>query len=180
MASIVDYLASDWDERAHKGARRLDLQDLDLPDASLDVVLTSHVLEHVPDTRRALAELHRVLAPGGVAYIMVPLAQARTAPPTSPEYHGDETLVYWRFGWDLADMVREAGFATTTLATSDLVRRALEDESWGYVGLDVDSEAVLAGARERLQELTVVADERTSLRLGFVPSYFFVVWEAGR
>ena len=40
------------------GDIQLDLQRIDLPDASLDVVLTPHVLEHVPDTAKALDELH--------------------------------------------------------------------------------------------------------------------------
>ncbi len=117
MAELVNYAASDYDERAHRGDRQLDLQNLDLPDASLDVVLTSHVLEHVPDTALALSNLHRVVVPDGVVFVMVPLLQARTAPPAEVEYHGDQTLVYWRFGWDFARLASDAGFATTTLVT---------------------------------------------------------------
>lgn len=180
MARLVQYTASDYDERAHKGALHLDLQQIDLPDASLDVVLTAHVLEHVPDTARALSELHRVIAPGGVAYVMVPLPQAATAPPTEVEYHGDNTLVYWRFGWDFVDLLGEAGFTTATLVSEDLRRRVAENDPWGYVGPDVDSGSVLAGARARLPDLTVVADAETSARHGFAPSFFFVVWECRR
>lgn len=180
MARIVEYTCSDYDERAHKGAIRLDLQQIDLPDSSVDVILSAHVLEHVPDTTRVLSELHRVIAPGGVAYVMVPLPQATTAAPTAAEYHGDNTLVYWRFGWDFADLARAAGFATTTLVTEDLLRRVVEDDPWGYVGPDVDSNSVLAGAQARPGELTVVADAATSKRLGFAPSFFFVAWECRR
>src|SRR5690606_28611802 len=87
MARWFDYTASDFDERAHRGSIRLDLQDIALPDVSVDVVLTPHVLEHVPDTGRALAELRRILVPGGRFYLQIPLLQARTAPPAEPEFH---------------------------------------------------------------------------------------------
>jgi SAM-dependent methyltransferase len=180
MASLTEYLATDYDEWADPDRLDLDLQNLDLPDDSLDVVLTSHVLEHVPDTGRALSELHRVIAPGGVAYVMVPLTAARTAPPATPEFHNDETPVFWRFGWDFADVVAAAGFTVSTLVTADLLSRAQHANGWGYVGPDVDSDSVLDGARQRTDSLTVVADVATSRWFGFDPSFFFVAWECRR
>jgi SAM-dependent methyltransferase len=44
-------------------------ETLALPDASADVVLLNSVLHHVPDASKFLAELTRVLAPGGVLMI---------------------------------------------------------------------------------------------------------------
>ena len=38
-------------------------------DASLDFVVSTQVIEHVPDDQRMLAEIARVLAPGGTAYV---------------------------------------------------------------------------------------------------------------
>ena len=113
MGQRVRYLASDYEESAHKAMVKLDGigQDIDLPDAiDLDVILTPHVLEHVPDTDESLAEIMRVLAPGGHLFLEIPLQQGVTAPPPGPEYHGDNTLVYWRFGWDLRDKLQAAGF----------------------------------------------------------------------
>ncbi len=43
----------------------LDGQSLPLPDASCDGALTTFTLCTIPDVRRALAEVHRVLRPGG-------------------------------------------------------------------------------------------------------------------
>jgi SAM-dependent methyltransferase len=52
---------------------RLDVCELPFADASFDLVLCSHVLEHVVDDRRAIAEIARVLDPGGTAIVLVPI-----------------------------------------------------------------------------------------------------------
>lgn len=57
---------------------RLDISDMDLPDSSFDLILCSHVLEHVPDDRAAMRELRRVLADGGMALVLVPYRPAVT------------------------------------------------------------------------------------------------------
>jgi ubiquinone/menaquinone biosynthesis C-methylase UbiE len=49
-----------------------DLHDIAMRDQSVDVALLNEVLEHVPDERRALREVHRVLKPGGVLLIFSP------------------------------------------------------------------------------------------------------------
>lgn len=45
-----------------------DAMDLALPDGCFDVVICSQVYEHVPDSGRMMAEIKRVLRPGGVCY----------------------------------------------------------------------------------------------------------------
>lgn len=49
-----------------------DVCDLPLCAATLDAVLSANLLEHVPDDVSALAELRRVLRPGGRAVVVVP------------------------------------------------------------------------------------------------------------
>jgi len=107
----------------------LDLEHLDLPDASFDVILTNDVLEHVPHLDRALAEVRRVLVPGGITMSTVPFAymnqssvvKARVVNGaieylTEPEYHGNPvdpngSLVFEIPGWDILDRMRDVGFA---------------------------------------------------------------------
>jgi succinoglycan biosynthesis protein ExoA len=49
-----------------------DVIDLPFDDDSFDLVVCLHVLEHVPDDRKAIAEFMRVLRPGGTAVLQVP------------------------------------------------------------------------------------------------------------
>lgn len=62
----TDYLLEDVDYRGE------DIQALSFDDNSFDVVLCNHVIEHVPDDRKALEELNRILRPGGKAVITIP------------------------------------------------------------------------------------------------------------
>jgi ubiquinone/menaquinone biosynthesis C-methylase UbiE len=49
-----------------------DIQDIAHDDASFDTVISCETIEHVPDPRRALAELARVLKPGGRLLLTTP------------------------------------------------------------------------------------------------------------
>ena len=53
-------------------AVRADLLSLPFPDASFDVVMASEVLEHIPDDEQAIAEIARVVRPGGRVAVTVP------------------------------------------------------------------------------------------------------------
>jgi SAM-dependent methyltransferase len=50
-----------------------DMRDLPIADASFDFVFASHVLEHIVEDRRAIAELYRILKPAGIAVLPVPI-----------------------------------------------------------------------------------------------------------
>ncbi|MDZ7740893.1 MAG: methyltransferase domain-containing protein [Bacteroidota bacterium] len=51
-----------------------DITNMDYPDNTFDVILCNHVLEHIEDDIKAMAELHRVLKPGGWAILQVPIS----------------------------------------------------------------------------------------------------------
>jgi SAM-dependent methyltransferase len=67
----LDYLSTDIDGTQAMVAA--DITALPFEDDSFDVVLCSHVLEHVPGEQEGLAEIRRVLRPGGWAAIMLPV-----------------------------------------------------------------------------------------------------------
>jgi SAM-dependent methyltransferase len=59
--------------------RRIDATAIPFPDASFDFLIANHVLEHIPDYRRALSEFHRVLKPGGRAVLQTPYSRLLAA-----------------------------------------------------------------------------------------------------
>jgi SAM-dependent methyltransferase len=179
MKQWFDYRASDFDLRAHVADVQLDLQDITLPTASVDIVLTPHVLEHVPDTGRALCELFRVIAPGGRMYLQVPLLHGQTAVPLTPEFHADNTPVHFNFGWDLTDAARAAGFEVDVLVTSEFRSwLAGEKPSPGSTGDEFSIESLLRHVR--VDDLTSIANDAQAGQLGFLPPYQFVTWECRR
>lgn len=56
----------------HPGACNGSALDLPFADGSFERIIASEVLEHIGDDRRAISELTRVLAPGGVLAVTVP------------------------------------------------------------------------------------------------------------
>ena len=75
-------------------------------DASYDAVVLTQVLEHVPDPWAVLAEIRRVLKPGGRLLLSVPL----TAP-----LHGEPWHFYHFTHHALLDMARRSGFVVEDL-----------------------------------------------------------------
>lgn len=63
---------------------RADLLDLPFADRTYDFIFASHVLEHIPDDHRAISEICRVLKPGGVAILPVPVVVDKTVEYAEP------------------------------------------------------------------------------------------------
>jgi len=57
---------------------QFDIQSIPYPDNSFDLVFASHVLEYVKNDRQAIKEIKRVLRPGGVAFLPVPMLHDKT------------------------------------------------------------------------------------------------------
>ena len=112
-----------------RDARHEDLTRLSYADASLDGIVHNDVLEHVADTGAALAEMLRVLRPGGCAVFTMPWFPWRE--PTTvrgrlledgslerlcpDEFHGDGLrdggiYTYYNFGADFERLMTDAGF----------------------------------------------------------------------
>jgi SAM-dependent methyltransferase len=118
----TEYLTADLDPARYsfsKATIRANVTEIPFPDASLDLVICNHVLEHVPDDRLAMREILRVLRPGGRAIVQVPLSMKREVTDEDPGVETDEERER-RFGQhdhirlygaDYSKRLEEAGFA---------------------------------------------------------------------
>ena len=57
---------------------QFDIQSIPYPDNSFDLVFASHVLEYVENDKEAIKEISRVLRPGGLAFLPVPMLHKKT------------------------------------------------------------------------------------------------------
>lgn len=76
------------------GVRHEDLMATSFHDAQFDVVVTSEVLEHVPDATRAEREIVRILKPGGTYVFTVPLDPLGAEDTILAERRGDGSVLF--------------------------------------------------------------------------------------
>lgn len=125
------YIAADL--AAPHVALRYDLQRIPFRSSSFDVIIASHVLEHIDDDRAALAEILRTLKPGGSLVAMVPIDASRSDTYEDPTVTTpDERAVsYWQsdhvrlYGRDFPSRLAEAGFSVTMVQPSERLSPAM-------------------------------------------------------
>lgn len=115
--SNLQYLTADLDQK--EADICMDITDIKFPDNSFDVVLCSHVLEHVKNDQKALKEIYRVLKPNGWALLQVPIDlnlektleedEEGYSPQKRAELFGLPEHVR-QYGADYADRLASAGF----------------------------------------------------------------------
>lgn len=110
-----------------KGIQRCDITQLDFEDASFDILIASHILEHVPDDHAALTEIDRVLRPGGRALLMTPISldlDRTIEDPTITDESERERLFGQNdhvriYGADFANRIAKAGMQVEEFRAAD-------------------------------------------------------------
>jgi SAM-dependent methyltransferase len=115
----LDYTTADLNDSSVD--IKIDITEIPYADNTFDVIFCSHVLEHVPNDRKAMSELARVLKPGGWAYLQVPLDRKREKTFEDPNIVSPEDRLryYWQedhvrlYGLDYKDRLEQTGFIVT-------------------------------------------------------------------
>ncbi len=114
--SNIDYVSADLD--APNAMLKMDITNILFKNEVFDVILCSHVLEHVEDDKRAIREMFRVLKKGGWAIIQSPVENNRRrthedlairTPKDRRKYFGLDNHVRI-YGLDYKQRLEDAGF----------------------------------------------------------------------
>lgn len=121
---------------------KIDIRNIPFEDETYDLILCSHVLEHVDDDRKALREFLRILKKDGTALILIPVEREKTYEDftiTDPEERlkifgqKDHVRIY---GEDFIERVKETGFLVSSFQPKDLFN---ENEQIKY-GIKIESD----------------------------------------
>lgn len=108
----IDYLSADYDSKL--AMEHVDATAMHYQSESFDAVICNHVLVVIEDDEAAMAELHRVLKPGGWALLQATVDTARertierARPATGARY---EEFVLRQYGRDYVAQLEHVGFS---------------------------------------------------------------------
>lgn len=102
---------------------KADLCHLPFEDNSFDLILCNHVLEHIPDDKKAMKELFRVMKKGGTGIFQVPQDYNRKTTFEDPSITDpkERTRIFGQYdhvrvyGMDYFDTLQKIGFKVTPL-----------------------------------------------------------------
>lgn len=106
---------------------KMDITDIQFPDSSFDFIYCSHVLEHVPDDRKAIREFRRVLTAKGIALLLVPITAKETFEDPSIEDPKERLRLFGqkdhvrRYGPDYVSRLKEEGFKVEEIRGEDFL-----------------------------------------------------------
>ncbi len=118
---------------------KADICALPFKDNSFDIILCNHVLEHIPNDKKAISELYRVLKPSGWGIFQIPqdLNREVTYEDDSITDKKERTKIFGQYdhvriyGRDYFDRLKEAGFKvnevdyTSGMSASDIEKYRL-------------------------------------------------------
>lgn len=132
-----DYLSADAvSGQIYKGVRHEDAMNPSFAAETLDLIISSDVMEHIPDPYLAHRQLYRCLKPGGAHIFTVPffahkacdevraaMSEGKEILLAPPEYHGDplrgKILVFRIFGIEMLVNLESIGYAVKMLRVRD-------------------------------------------------------------
>jgi SAM-dependent methyltransferase len=123
----ASYIASEYVDPALKsgekrdGVLHVDMQHTHFEDDSLDYILSSDVMEHVPLPLDALRETYRILKPGGCHIFTAPFYQHRFTNETRVAVDAEGRATHLRRPWYHDDPIRPDGALVYTIFAPELL-----------------------------------------------------------
>lgn len=135
--SNLDYVTTDLNSPL--ADVKADICNLPFKDNEFDIILCNHVLEHIPDDRKAMEELYRILKPGGFGVFQIPqdLNRETTFEDDSINDKKERAKIFGQYdhvriyGRDYFDKLRSVGFKveevdyTARLSEDDIIKYCL-------------------------------------------------------
>ena len=129
------YIAADKFTKGYwyaKDTAEMDITSRPHPDNSFDLIVCNHVLEHIGDDHKAISELARVLKPGGVAILQVPISlnNSATLEDRTAISAEDRKRIYGQFdhvrlyGQDYPSRLEQGGFIVRSANIAHLYPQA--------------------------------------------------------
>lgn len=131
LADAATKLYVSGDLAANGAQLRFDLTAAPFSDSNFDLIVCNHVLANIKDDQTAMSEVHRMLAPDGVAILQVPISRRirRTyedsslqSEPQRLSAFGNETQVRI-YGRDYAERLGQVGFNVREIRASEWLSR---------------------------------------------------------
>lgn len=154
--SAKEYVCADFDPNSYKSfpCIKIDITKIDVEDNKYDLILASHILEHVSDDKIAMKELYRVLTPKGKLLALVP--QNFNSENTDEDPNITDPIIRTKrfgqhdhvrlYGLDFSQRLKEAGF---------------------YVKAYVPSVRIPETKKMKLDSVEVIADQIVTSDNGF-------------
>ena len=108
-------------------ALEMDFAFLDFPDASFDLLWCRHAIEHSVFPFFTLAEMYRVLRPGGVLYLEVPAPDTACRHQTNPNHYSVLGKSMW------LELIRRTGFPQARVLDLNFTVAAGPDTYWAFL-----------------------------------------------
>jgi len=110
---------------------KMDITNIQYSDEYFDVILCSHVLEHVQNDRAAIEEFFRVLKKDGWALLIIPISFETKKTFEDPSItDSEERIKYFgqkdhvrKYGIDFVDRLKDAGFSVKTIAPKNYLAK---------------------------------------------------------
>ena len=145
--SHIKYISGDLNPSTNCDIR-LDITDMNFKDSLFDVIICSHVLEHIKDDRKAISELFRVLKPKGFAILQVPISKRAKKTfedftiisPEDREKHFGQKDHVRIYGKDYKKRLESVGFKVVLfdikmfLSIKEIKKYGLNEEEILYIG----------------------------------------------